>query len=98
MSCRAPSGDPAGASGHVRKEPGAKPFVTVIALPRGASESVLLTAGRMGHSIVLVVSRSGTRRSTVTKVSQELAVVRAHIHGTIFKPRPRKFWSRRTRT
>jgi len=84
--------------GTVRKEPAAKPLVTVIALPRGASESVLLTAGRMGHSIVLVVSRSGTRRSTVTKVSQELAVVGARIHGTIFKPRPRRLWSRRART
>lgn len=69
--------------------------VTVIAVPRGAPSSVLLSAGRMGHSVVLVVGRSGTKRATVERVSRELAVVGATIHGTIFTPRRRRFARRR---
>lgn len=64
--------------------------VTVVAVPRTAPDSVVLSAGRMGHAVVLVVSRGGTRRARLTKVVQELSVVGATVHGTLVTPRRRR--------
>lgn len=64
--------------------------MTVIAVPQGAARASLLAAGRLGHAVVLVVSKGGTTAATVNQAAKELAVVGATVNGSVLVPRKRK--------
>ena len=72
-----------------------RPHMSVIAIPRGASDADLLSAARSCPRVLLVVSRSGTQRAAVSHASRVLAVVGAVIHGTILVPRRRRIRRRK---
>jgi uncharacterized protein involved in exopolysaccharide biosynthesis len=63
--------------------------VTIVAVPSGAPTSVLLGAARAVPAVLLVVTGSKTRKSTVSRVCQELASVGARVHGTVLTHRRR---------
>lgn len=69
---------------------GASSSVTVLAVPQGAARSSLLAAGRLGHAVVLVVSKGGTRHDEVSRTAKELAVVGATVNGTVLVDKNRK--------
>lgn len=64
-------------------------LTTVVAMPPRASRSLWLTAGRLGHSIILVAARRETRASAVRQRVSELEAVGAVIHGSVLLPRRR---------
>ncbi|HET8666252.1 MAG TPA: hypothetical protein VFM08_18195 [Nocardioides sp.] len=64
-------------------------LTTVVAMPPNASRSLWLTAGRLGHSIILVAARRETRSSAVRARVSELEAVGAVIHGSVLLPRRR---------
>jgi len=64
-------------------------LTTVVAMPPRASRSLWLTAGRLGHSIILVAARRETRVSAVRQRVKELEAVGAVIHGSVLVPRRR---------
>lgn len=63
--------------------------LTVIALPPKAERSQLLAAARLGHSLILVVSRRSTGAGRVSDLADELGAVGAVVHGTVLTPRNR---------
>lgn len=71
-------------------KPDDRPGMTVVAVPPGARHSALLEAGRLGHAVLLVVSRGGTPRSEVARAADALALVGARVHGSVTVPRRRK--------
>jgi capsular polysaccharide biosynthesis protein len=64
-------------------------LTTVVAMPPKATRSLWLTAGRLGHSIILVTARRETRVSAVRQRVDELEAVGAVIHGSVLLPRRR---------
>ena len=64
--------------------------LTVFAAPHTTKHSFLLEAGRLGHAVVLVVARRGTRRTEITRTSEELALVGARVHGSVLVRKGRK--------
>ncbi|MDX6324573.1 MAG: hypothetical protein QOK15_927, partial [Nocardioidaceae bacterium] len=60
--------------------------LTVIAVPRETGHSSLMAAARVGHAVVLVVTKGTTAKATVEEVARRLAVVGAHVHGTVLAP------------
>jgi capsular polysaccharide biosynthesis protein len=64
-------------------------LTTVVAMPPKATRSLWLTAGRLGHSIILVTARRETRVSAVRQRVSELEAVGAVIHGSVLLPRRR---------
>lgn len=66
-------------------------LMTVIALPPNASRSLRLSAGRLGHSIILVANRHGTSGTAVRELSAELAAIGATVHGSVLVPKDRVF-------
>ncbi len=64
--------------------------MTVIAVPQDAARASLLAAGRLGHAVVLVVSKDSTSATTVARAAHELSVVGATVNGTVLVPRKRK--------
>lgn len=64
--------------------------MTLIALPPGASRSLILTAGRLGHAVVLAVTESETRIDQLARVATELTAVGATVHGSVMLPRGRR--------
>ncbi|CUR55115.1 hypothetical protein NOCA2230035 [metagenome] len=71
-------------------DPAHLPDLTLIALPPNAERSQLLAAGRLGHSLILVVAKGGTTRKRVERLAEELAAVGATVHGTVLVPRGRR--------
>lgn len=68
-----------------------RPFsITIISLPPTAARSHRLTAARLGHSVLLVANRLGTRGGAVAQVATELEAVEAVVHGTVLVPRRRR--------
>ena len=57
--------------------------LTVIAVPQETAHSSLMAAARVGHAVVLVVSKGATAKATVAEVARRLAVVGAQVHGTV---------------
>ena len=66
--------------------------MTIIALPPRASRSLTLAAGRLGTSVVTVCIAGNTRRRALSEVADELASVKALIHGTVLLSH-RRPWS-----
>ena len=64
-------------------------MTTLISMPPSAQRSLWLTAGRLGHSIILVAARRETRTSAVRQRVIELGAVGAVIHGSVLVPRKR---------
>ncbi|MGA8210921.1 MAG: Wzz/FepE/Etk N-terminal domain-containing protein, partial [Nocardioidaceae bacterium] len=63
--------------------------LTVVALPPSCSRSLRLSAGRLGHAFVLVVSERDTRIEQVAALATELTAVQAVVHGSVLVPRER---------
>jgi capsular polysaccharide biosynthesis protein len=63
--------------------------LTLIALPHDASRSVRLTAARLGHNFVLVVTERDTRIEQIAELTTELAAVDALVPGTVLVSRGR---------
>ncbi len=64
-------------------------LTTLVSMPPNAPRSLWLTAGRLGHSIILVAARRETRISAVRQLVGELGAVGAVIHGSVLVPRRR---------
>jgi capsular polysaccharide biosynthesis protein len=64
-------------------------LTTIVAMPPTAPRSLWLTAGRLGHSIILVAARRETRTRAVRQLVEELQAVGAVIHGSVLVPRRR---------
>ncbi|MGC4110228.1 MAG: hypothetical protein QM747_07345 [Nocardioides sp.] len=64
-------------------------LTTLVAMPPTAPRSLWLTAGRLGHSIILVAARRETRVRAVRQLVEELQAVGAVIHGSVLVPRRR---------
>lgn len=64
--------------------------LTVIAVPKETAQSSLMAAARVGHAVVLVVTKGVTTKATVAAMARQLAVVGAHVHGTVFVGRDRE--------
>jgi capsular polysaccharide biosynthesis protein len=64
--------------------------LTVIAVPKETAHSSLMAAARVGHAVVLVVSKGTTTKATVAEVARQLAVVGAHVHGTVLAAKDRE--------
>jgi capsular polysaccharide biosynthesis protein len=62
---------------------------TLVSMPPTAPRSLWLTAGRLGHSIILVAARRETRISAVRQLRTELEAVGAVVHGSVLVPRRR---------
>jgi capsular polysaccharide biosynthesis protein len=62
---------------------------TLVSMPPTAPRSLWLTAGRLGHSIILVAARRETRVSAVRQLGSELEAVNAVVHGSVLVPRRR---------
>ena len=58
-------------------------LTTVVSMPPGAARSLCLTAGRLGHAIILVAAQRRTRVEAVRELAGELAAVGAVIHGSV---------------
>jgi Mrp family chromosome partitioning ATPase len=62
---------------------------TLVSMPPTAPRSLWLTAGRLGHSIILVAARRETRTAAVRRLGSELEAVGAVVHGSVLVPRRR---------
>jgi capsular polysaccharide biosynthesis protein len=82
-------GAPGARLGSILSEAHHPDLTTLVAMPPKASRSLWLTAGRLGHSIILVASRRETRVSAVRQLVNELGAVGAVIHGSVLVPRRR---------
>lgn len=82
-------GAPGARLGSILSEAHEPDLTTIVAMPPKASRSLWLTAGRLGHSIILVASRRETRVSAVRQLVNELGAVGAVIHGSVLVPRRR---------
>jgi capsular polysaccharide biosynthesis protein len=82
-------GAPGARLGNILSEAHQADLTTLVALPPQASRSLWLTAGRLGHSIILVAARRETRVRAVRQLVSELGAVGAVIHGSVLVPRRR---------
>jgi hypothetical protein len=64
--------------------------LTVVVVPRETAHSSLMAAARVGHAVVLVVTKGVTTKETVAEVARQLAVVGARVHGTVLAPPDRQ--------
>ena len=63
--------------------------ITVFAMPPRSTSSLRLAAGRLGHSLIAVVSSRDTRIDDLIRLAEEMRAVGARIHGTVMVPRKR---------
>ncbi|QDH11055.1 hypothetical protein FE634_21930 [Nocardioides dongxiaopingii] len=83
-------GASAAALGELLANPANDDALTLVYLPADATRSLRLAAARVGHSIMLVVSRMGTRLRAVSVLADELQAVDAVVYGSLVVPTNRR--------
>jgi capsular polysaccharide biosynthesis protein len=71
--------------------------MTIIALPPGASRSLILASGRLGTAVVTACVVGNTRKGELAELIEDLTSVNAELAGTVLLTNRRPWISRRTR-